>query len=397
MNLLLFLLVLVGEGIEILPAHAMIEDIDPAEYIIGPGDVFWFTVLGGIPAELSALSEGGLLYITVTPDGCAVIPSAGSWYVANHNLHEAVALIEAGFSARYPGLRAMTGLAVLRTFRVPVTGQIGSAGIVQITGADRLTDLLAKAGGITPAGAWTNIQIMHSDGDTATVDITKFIMDGYLSSNPVLSLGDRVHVPEAEEFVRIEGAVRLSGYLSAEFRPTETVIWTGSASGMLEFIPGETAGDLVTRAGGTEPWTVRDSCHVIRTMPGTGATIRLPAPLDDPELDPFLQSDDIVVCPGIPPIVAVSGYVFSPGVYPYTAGMNPLYYISQAGGFLREGSESGTRIVLSGGEEKQLSEIAAVPAGAAIIIPRKAIIWWQDPLLIVTSIASVIIAWKSMF
>jgi hypothetical protein len=132
-------------------------------------------------------------------------------------------------------------------------------------------------------------------------------------------------------------------------------------------------------------------------MPGTGATIRLPAPLDDPELDPFLQSDDIVVCPGIPPIVAVSGYVFSPGVYPYTAGMNPLYYISQAGGFLREGSESGTRIVLSGGEEKQLSEIAAVPAGAAIIIPRKAIIWWQDPLLIVTSIASVIIAWKSMF
>ncbi len=397
MNLLIFLLVLVGEGIEILPAHPMIEDIDPTEYIIGPGDVFWFTVLGGIPAELSALSEGGLLYLTVTPDGCMVVPSAGSWYVANHTLHEAVALIEAGFSARYPGLRAMTGLAVLRTFRVPVTGQIGSAGIVQITGADRLTDLLAKAGGVTPAGAWTSILIIHSDGDTAAVDITKFILNGYLTSNPVLSLGDHVHVPEAEEFVRIEGAVRLSGTLSAEFRPAETVTWTGSASGMLEFIPGETACGLVTRSGGTEPWTVRDSCYVIRTISENGSEIRLPAPLDDPDLDPVLQPDDIVVCPGIPPVVSVSGYVFSPGVYPYIAGMDALYYISQSGGMLREASESGARIVLSGGEEKRLNEIASVPAGAVILIPRKAIVWWQDPLLIVTSVASVIIAWKSVF
>ncbi len=397
MNLLLILLVFVGEGIEILPAHPMIEDIDPAEYIVGPGDVFWFSVLGGIPAELSALSEGGLLYITVTPDGYAVIPSAGSWYVSYHTLGEAVALIEAGFSARYPGLRAMTGLAVLRTFRVPVTGQVGSAGIVQITGADRLTDLLAQAGGVAPAGAWTSILIIHSDGDTTAVDITRFILDGYLTSNPVLSLGDRVHIPEAEEFVRIEGAVRLSGSLSAEFGHAELVSWTGSASGMLEFIPGETAGDLVVRAGGTEPWAVRDSCHVIRPIPGSGATTTLPAPLDNPELNPLLQPDDIVVCPGIPPIVAVSGYVFSPGVYPYIAGMDAFYYISQSGGLQREASESGIRVVLSGGEERRLSEIAAIPAGATILIPRKTIIWWQDPLLIVTSVASVIIAWKSVF
>ncbi len=253
MNLLLFLLVLAGEGNEILPAYPMIEDINPAEYIIGPGDVFWFSVLGGIPAELSALSEGGLLYITVTPDGHAVIPSAGSWYVSNHNLREAAALIEAGFSARYPGLRAMTGLAVLRTFRVPVTGQVGSAGIVQVTGADRLTDLLTRAGGVASAGAWTNILIISKDGDTTKVDITKFILDGYLTSNPVLSLGDRVHVPEAEQFVRIEGAVGLSGTLSAEFGHAEVVSWIGSASGILEFIPGETASDLVTRAGGPNP------------------------------------------------------------------------------------------------------------------------------------------------
>ena len=390
MSLLLFLLVLFGEGIEILPAHLMIEDINPAEYIIGPNDTFWFSVL-------SSLNEEGVLYITVTPDGYAVIPSAGAWYVSGFTLQEAVDLIETGFSSRFPGLRAMTGLAVLRTFRVPVTGQVGSAGIVQITGADRLTDLLAKAGGVTPAGAWTNIQIIHSDGDTATVDITKFIMDGNMSSNPVLTMGDRVHVPEAEEFVRIEGAIRLSGYISAEFRHAELITWTGSASGMLEFILGETAGDLVTRAGGTRSWAVRDSCHVIRTVPGTGATIRLPAPLDDPELDPFLLPDDIVVCPGIPPVVAVSGYVFSPGVYPYIAGMDALYYISQSGGLLREASESGIRIVLSGGEERRLGEIAAVPAGAVIIIPHKSIIWWQDPLLIVTSVASIVIAWKSIF
>lgn len=396
MSLLLIVLALIGEGIEIVPSQPMIEDINPAEYIIGPGDIFWFSVQGGIPSVLSGLEHDGVLYLKVTPDGYAVVPSAGAWYVSGHTLEEAADIVEAGFAAKFPGLRGMTGLAVLRTFRVPVTGQVGSPGMVEITGAGRLTDLLARAGGITPAGAWTAVQIIHSDGETSTVDITEFLLNGYLFSNPALSLGDRVHVPEAGEFVRIEGAVRLSGIMSAEFRAEGLLSWTGSESGMLEFIPGETVSDLVTRVGGTEPWASRDSCYIVRTTTDSGA-IKISAPLDNPDLDPELLPDDRVVCPGVPPVVAVSGFVFSPGVYPHTAGMDALYYISQAGGMLREASESGTRIMLPGGEEKQWDEISVIPAGAVIIIPRQALVWWQDPLLIVTSLATVVIAWKSVF
>ena len=37
-----------------------------------------------------------------------------------------------------------------------------------------------------------------------------------------------------------------------------------------------------------------------------------------------------------------------------------------------------------------------IDPGSAIVVPRKSLVGWQDPLLIFTSIASIIIAWKSL-
>lgn len=396
MNLLFIFMLLASGEPEFVPSHPQIEEIDPSVYVVGPGDIFWFTVPGGIPDEISDTDGSSILYMTVTPDGYLVIPSAGAWYVSGLSLGEAVYLVETGFSIRFPGLRGMAGLASLRTFRVPVTGQVGSPGIYEITGAHRLTDLLRMAGGIAPAGAWTSVEIAHSHGDTSIMDISLFLLQGSMLSNPPLSLGDRIHVPQATHFLRIEGAVRLSGLHHSEFNAEGMPVWTASACGILEFISGEKVSELVTRAGGTESWAQRDSCYILRETAGGQDSI-IPAPLNDPGIDPLLQPDDRVICPGLPPVVAVSGYVHSPGVYPYTAGMDGFFYISQAGGLLREASGSGTRIVLPDGEEKRMDELRVVPAGSSIVIPRKVLVWWQDPLLIVTGIASVIIAWKSIF
>jgi len=396
MNLLLAVLILAAGDADLITSHPQVDDVDPSSYIVGPGDVFWFTVPGGIPSQIAGTEEGTLLYLTVTPDGFLVVPSTGAWFVSGHSLEEAVRTVEAGFAARFPGLRGLAGLASLRVFRVPVTGQVGSPGIYDITGAHRLTDLLSKSGGISPAGSWTSVEVIHSDGDTSLYDISRFLLAGDIGSNPTLSMGDRIHVPQAQQFVRIEGAVHMSGLLSMEFLPEGLPAWTGSASGMLEYIPGETAAELVIRAGGTESWAVRDSCHVQRTADG-GSVEFLPAPLDDTAIDPVLQPGDRVICPGIPPVVAVSGFVYSPGTYPHTGGMDAFFYISQAGGYLREASRSGTRIVLPDGTEEELDRVRDVPAGSSIVVPRKALVWWQDPLIIVTGIASVVIAWKSVF
>ncbi|MCK4806093.1 MAG: hypothetical protein KAT09_00530, partial [Candidatus Aegiribacteria sp.] len=125
--ILLILLTLIGEdtgffsdGIEFMDAgndymfqsQPLHEDINSFEYIVGPGDIFWFLIQGGIPSEYSGFGSS-LLRICVTPDGYAIIPSVGAWKVSGMTLCEASAVIENGFASRFPGLRGMAGLASL--------------------------------------------------------------------------------------------------------------------------------------------------------------------------------------------------------------------------------------------------------------------------------------------
>jgi hypothetical protein len=77
--------------------------------------------------------------------------------------------------------------------------------------------------------------------------------------------------------------------------------------------------------------------------------------------------------------------------------MDPNYYIAQAGGFVRESRRSGTQVLMPNGDEVDADDVSSVPAGSTIIVPRKAIVGWEDPLLILTSVASIVIAWKSIF
>lgn len=380
---------------EVPRSSPLMDAVDANRYIVGPGDIFWFSVQGGIPGD-SAGGSGPQL-IEVTPDGYAVLPGIGAWKVSGLSLGEAASVIERGFSSRYPGMSGMAGLARMRVFQVPVTGHVNNPGIVELTGADGLVQVLDRVGGITSSGSMTRIMIIGSRGDTTAVNITDFLREGTMASNPYLSLGDRVHVPEAEDFVWIEGAVHLSRSMAEGFAESaESTVWSRSLRGMTEFIPGETVSGLISRTGGTASWAVRDSCYILRREE-TGAQVRIPAPLDEPGVDPVLHPGDLVVCPGIPPVVTVSGEVHSPGIYPHTAGMNAYFYINQAGGFLRASRRSGTRVVLPDGEEVKADDITSVPAGSAVTVPRKALVGWEDPLIILTSVASIFIAWKSIF
>lgn len=42
--LLLMMIASGGASDELLPTQPMIEEIDPAEYVVGPGDVLWFSL-----------------------------------------------------------------------------------------------------------------------------------------------------------------------------------------------------------------------------------------------------------------------------------------------------------------------------------------------------------------
>ncbi len=382
-----------GEGAGI-PSMPLMGEIDANLYIVGPGDVLWFSFPGSLPGDTAG--GAGPRTLEVTPDGYAVLPSVGAWKVSGLTLNEAASVVERGFSSRFPGMSGLAGLARMRVFLVPVTGHVNSPGVVEVTGADGLISVLDEAGGLASTGSMTGILVISSDGDTSMVNITDFLMWGDMSCNPSLSLGDRVHVPEAEEFVWLEGALHFTQPLAVGFSAaSEEMVWSGSRRGMTEYIPGETVSGLISRMGGTAPWALRDSCYIVRDT-DTGSTVRISSPLDERVADVVLMPGDLVVCPGTPPVVTVSGEVYSPGTYPHTAGMGALFYVDQAGGFLRAARRSDTRVRLPDGEEVDSDDISSVPAGSSVIVPRKVLVGWEDPLLIITSVASVIIAWKSL-
>jgi protein involved in polysaccharide export with SLBB domain len=323
-----------------------------------------------------------------------VIPVVGAVEVSGYTLAEGADAVRSAIARHYRHVSAQVGLAVLRVFSVPVTGQVHGPGIIQVTGVTRLTQALAQVGGVLPNGSLTRIVIAHRDGDTTLVDLGDFISDGELSANPPLILGDRVHVPLATDLVYVEGAVHVRGAYS--LCRTEEGSWFESGQIVMEFIQGETASELVARAGGLTPWAVTDECQIFRQLPdGTEEIVY--AGLDDPDVDPQLMPDDRLVVPGTSPTVAVTGHVAMPGVYPYVAMKDYLYYVGQAGGYGDRAATGSVRVILADGSRVDADEAGAVPAGAIVEVPEQSIKWWQDYLIILTGVASVVIAYKSIF
>lgn len=384
-----------ANSVDMQSRTAMLVEVDPQTYVLGPGDVLWLTTDGGIPPEIADSVVAGLR-LQVTPDGNALVPLIGPFPVAGSTLAEAAEIIESGFDARFRGLRSEVGLARMRHFRIPVTGRVASPGVVTVTGAQRLSDVLFdNCGGISPSGSWSRIAVIHASGDTSVVDLAGYFSDGSPSSNPSLNMGDHVHVPQASGLVIVQGAVLINRLYEAE-ESTGRITWPENMKGYVEHRPGETVSELLDRIGGLAPWAFPESCYVERTDQ-SGATVRIAARLGDPSEDPVLRDGDLIVCPGAPSTVTVAGHVINPGRYNYFAGMSPQYYISQAGGADDKGDLGDTRVIAPDGTEFYIDEVDDVAVGSTIEVPRKIMVWWEDYLTVATGIASVVIAWKSIF
>jgi polysaccharide biosynthesis/export protein len=370
---------------------AIMDQLDPDEYILGPGDVLWLTAAGGLPTGFYPVSGTSILYLTIAPDGSIVIPMVGAIPVSGLTLAEGSWSAAQAVTERFRGVSAEAGLAGVRSCRVPVSGYVGSPGIMDAMGSDRLSDILAAAGGILPGGSVKSVLLIHSGGDTTTVDYSLYQRSGDLGSNPMLSPGDRVRIVPATELIEVEGAVVARGQFPLG-RDAEGT-WLEGSRVLLEYIEGETAGGAVSRAGGFAPWALRDSAYIERISDGRTSILSSGEGI----LEIALSPGDRVVCPGSPGTVAVTGYVFEPGTYPYVAGSDAFYYVAQAGGPTFEGNAGRIRVVLPGGGEADPDELGAVPAGSVLEVPRKGLVWWQDHLTILVGVASVIIAWKSIF
>ncbi|TVQ09797.1 MAG: hypothetical protein EA364_13370 [Balneolaceae bacterium] len=195
--------------------RALEEPVDPETYIVGPGDLFTINIIS---------LESVLVSVPVGPTGDLMIPNIGSVRLAGKKLSEAESEIRELVATRLLDGTIFVNLQRLRTFRVYVYGAVLEPGYVEITPMMRISDLLEKTD-LRPLALLNEIRILRHDGSENQIDLYEFQLNGDKSQNPRLIEGDQVFVPFGrlnDHTIVLRGALE-SGAGYTIVRPDETL------------------------------------------------------------------------------------------------------------------------------------------------------------------------------
>lgn len=359
-----------------------VDYFDPAEYVVNPGDEIWMSFPGGVPFS-GASNTVSVISIPVGLDGVLNIPTMPGIDTYGMSLQELQSSISDLFSYHYRGLRVSSGLARSASFQVPVTGQVGRPGIVTVNGMARLTEAIELAGGIACTGAASQVLVVSLDGDSTVYNLNTFTAEGDFRANPLMRRDTRIHVPVAEATITIEGA------LAPEAN-------AGTNRLLTEYIPGESAREALVRFGGVSRAADLAGCYVYRVGGDTLAN-RIPFSMQGAASPVLLQPGDRLVVPSSPSFINVTGEVVLAAPVTYSPGMTVGYYIGMAGGFSSLARRGGIKIQLADGERRSAEMTDVVPPGSTVEVPRVPVKFWGEYLTILTGLASIVIAYQSIF
>jgi protein involved in polysaccharide export with SLBB domain len=297
--------------------------VDPAEYVVGPGDAFMFVING---QDVTAAP------ITVGADGRIALPDAGLVEVGGLLLQDARQTISDALAKYYEDAETDISLVQPRQFYVHVTGSVPVPGRFLALPVSRVSNVLELAFADTSSLASTNpdfqpslrnVEVRSKDGSIRHFDMVRYLAAGDIASNPYLQDGDIVHVPS--------------------FNPEYRSISVGGRvpfPGLYEFRQGDTLSDLLAMAGGIDGDEGVKEIIVTR-LSGTA-----------PELNSFslaeargevgdafsLEALDVVSVIEREEergIVRLEGRVNRPGSYPIIDGVTTLQEVLAAAGGLR--------------------------------------------------------------
>ena len=390
---LLVLTALTSEAVAGLPDVSEIHLVpavyfDPSEYLVNPGDEIWISFPGGIPFAGTDETVSVLL-LPVALDGVLSIPTMPGINTEGITLQALQSTISRLFAGSYSGMIVSSGLSRSASFQIPVTGQVTKPGMITVNGLSRLTEALVIAGGVTPTGAKSAVVVIFSSGDSIAVDLNDFTLNGNISSNPLTQRNSRIHVPVVAATIVIEGA-----FSSFHERTEAGMLFANRLQ--IEFVPGESAREAVARAGGASRATNTDECFVYRATPDS-LPVTIAFSLQGTAAPVMLQPGDHLVLPTAAEFINVTGQVIEAAPVLYSPGMHVNYYIGMAGGFSSLARRNSIRLILSDGEEISAEITSVVPPGATVEVPRVPVKFWEEYLTILTGVATVVIAYQSIF
>ena len=214
------------------------REIDPDKYILGPGDVFSISIISSEVLQFDS---------EVSPEGNLLIKAIGIINLKEKSLTDAKKLILNKIKGSLNVADAEITLKKLKQFKVTVSGAIPKPLTVSATSADRVSEVIERAGGLQFESSERNIQIVRkNEAKKIRADLLKYFMLGVEEANPFVMGGDLVIVLPAsmKESIEIQGEV---------FSPGE-----------FEFVEGDSLSTLIRFGQGFLGSALLDSVELAR-------------------------------------------------------------------------------------------------------------------------------------
>ena len=184
------------------PGKRLEGPVDRSRYSLGPGD------LVDVRIRTRPLTDR---ILRVSPEGYLVFPEAASVPVAGVTLVHADSTVGVALSIYYKTAEVEIRLLEIRTFGVFVVGQVRTFGIVEASPTERVSEIIARAGGLLESASSRAIRLTRASGEVVPVDLGLFARAGSLAHNPKVEAGDRIYVPPMTAVATVTGAVRRTG------------------------------------------------------------------------------------------------------------------------------------------------------------------------------------------
>jgi polysaccharide export outer membrane protein len=306
--------------------------------------------------------------------------------------------------------------------RVTIAGAVPHGGAYDFMQGDRLSVLVAIAGGPLPPASLDGAELARvaPGGGTTQVPVrlaAALASPGGADDLP-LEPGDRLFLPwrahwDEVQSVWVEGEVERPGPYSIEGGVTRLRDVLARAGGYTEFA--DTAAVSVQRidtfAGQDTAFSrlARESADLLLASDRQYAVARskersaVSAPVGallakgDPAGDVVVMNGDRIVVPRRFPMVSVQGAVRAPGFVPYQQGLDVDGYIRAAGGYGGRADKGNTRVTLAAtGRQVFKKEAGPIQAGDAIWVPLSTgKNWWgiaRDVITVAGLAATVVLA-----
>lgn len=396
--------------------------IDPDSYVLGPYDELAVSIMG---------PESRTFSLTVLPEGNVFMPGVGVVHADGLTITEFRSALTTKVEKYFRNIELYCYLKAPAIFRVFVTGEVRNPRAVEVSGVERVTDAIEKAGKVTDSGS-RRLITLERNGKAERVDLLLFLKKGDFENNPYLRSGDRVHVPPKGWQASIVGEVNMpsmyeiidgetvrdliniaGGFTTDAFEDSVLLSRVGDAGGVSTaaipdarfdmslkdmdeigvfnrlkgrlqvhvegavrrtgrffLAPGEGLAELIVRAGG---FTDRaDLSHAyIEKKNGAITRVNLPDYLSPtPAKDMRLEDGDLLTIPRIPSTITVGGEVTKPGEFGFNGDLTVAQYVGLAGGPTGDGSMNSVVIYSPDGKARGAHRDMHPSRGDVIIVKR---------------------------